>query len=91
MKYFCLLVPQTDVAKLRFAFFSMNKDKRYMPTGTFYSYWASRKKPKRGGTSGHAFLKNPGVMKNIFFKKKSSVSRIVTLSFKILDKRKLHL
>ena len=44
-----MLVPQIGMADLRFDFFSMNKGKRYMPTGIFYSYWAYRKNPK-GGT-----------------------------------------
>ena len=52
----------------------MNKDKRYIPTGTFYSYWASRKKRKEEGgwgrgISGHISLKNPRVIKNIFSNK----------------------
>ena len=47
MKYLCLLVPQTGMGHLRSDFFSMNKDKRYMPTETFYSYSFLKKPLKR--------------------------------------------
>ena len=57
MKYLCLLVAQTGMAHLRFdlifylfiLLLAMKKDKRYKPTGTFYSYWASRKKAQIEG------------------------------------------
>ena len=69
-----MLVPQIGMARLRLDFFSINKNKRYMGTGAFYSYWASIKKPKGGGgvrgdLKGHIFLKGPGVIKNILLKK----------------------
>ena len=68
MKYLCLLVPQTGMAHLRLDLFLMNKDMRYMPTGTFYSHWAFRKKSKGRGIKD-IFLKNHGVIKNIFLRK----------------------
>ena len=84
-----MLVPQIGMAHLRFDFFSMNKGKKYRPTGTFSSYWASRKKPN-GRLKRTYFLEIPGVIKNIFFKKKPKVSKFVALTLEILDKRKLH-
>ena len=64
IKYSCLPVPQIGMAHLRFYSFSMSKDKRYMsPTGTFYSYWASRKSQKpKGGMGG-----DEGGLKRTYF------------------------
>ena len=83
-----MLVSQIGMAHLRFDVFSMNKRMRYMPTGTFYSYWASRKKPKGGDLKGH-FKKSLELLRIYFFEKKLGVSRFVALPLEILDKRKL--
>ena len=73
---FMFLLPRTGMAHLRSIFFLVNNGMRYIPTVTFYSYWASRKRPKWGeggwGTYKHIFLKKIGVIKNIFPTKHSS-------------------
>ena len=74
---FMFLLPRTGMAHLRsIFFFSVNNPKRYIPTVTFYSYWASRKRPKWGeggwGTYKHIFILKIGVIKNIFPTKPSS-------------------
>ena len=60
--------PQPGKKNLTFDFFfSINKDKRYMPTGTLYSYWTSMKNPKGEEAQAHLFSKNPRVTRNMFF------------------------
>ena len=61
-----MLVPQIGMARLRLDFFSINKNKRYMATGAFYSYWASIKKPKGGGGGGGGWW---GLKRTYFFKR----------------------
>ena len=46
----------------------MNKGKRNMPTGTFYSHWVSREKPK-------FFKKALELLRLYFFEKNLGVSR----------------
>ena len=69
--------------EIRFFF----NDQRQEGTGTFYSYWTSRKKPNRWGrTWRHIFLKNPGVIKNISFKKTLEFLGLLLHPWKLLTK-----
>ena len=69
--------------EIRFFF----NDPRQEGTGTFYSYWTSRKKPNRWGrTRRHIFLKNPGVIKNISFKKTLEFLGLLLHPWKLLTK-----
>ena len=69
--------------EIRFFF----NDPRQEGTGTFYSYWTSRKKPNRWGrTWRHIFLKNPGVIKNISFKKTLEFLGLLLHPWKLLTK-----